>query len=729
MTFLVLGPRLGNALSFAAALFEKPELAFKVLKTPADFVLSRVDNDDKEENLLTAGASPQNCHLRGTFRRRLELRFAEVAPSLAPMINDLHSPMSSAVIPGDNLDEPIRLESFEEENGRETSETLQTPSYVIDSLPAFVIGFATSIIFCAGYIIISEMRERCKEQVTEGILPDITGWRNQRQGMIDGHSTVSATMFRGNQSVMLSAVGDDMVSSTHSVHYYKREPDGFLYPVILVRNGSRSHSMLRKQRQVNPDHDLYSDRSLSPVSTMTSSVAMESRSGRGIVALTESHRVCHDTKLGSLVNLGNMSASAPSSSSHSNSVVSLSPNDDVDEKGSIFKLLDDAQGGIPSSLEQRLQAVAVSNFDGVVAAPLSVMGGSNLNDDLSISEEDESGWTSSAGKSDSDSDSSSDVSIGTYLRSVGSARSRSSAPSIETGKSSVLLGEVLNLTPEKVFNTESREDENSMEFSLDDGSIIVISESRIEPSSDCVHDHKIMDQLQIVASSEWASLKETITNEEVKSVPKSIDIISSDLCVEDDEDGKNQDYEGHGNINCVTPYESSLDLGRFLEKENHETHELSVAAIKPVSCNEGSLLETSESRSSSCHHRPSQTNRGGNLVESKLGVDIKSASFPASNPKNVTMKSCAKHEAFPLDFILALRDTDATSWKAMDANSEKNSSGEVEKSEGSAEHVSIKLTLMGKNSGGSETGSSSSQHSIPDGCNSLCVGSVDKSEV
>ena len=122
-----------------------------------------------------------------------------------------------------------------------------------------------------------------------------------------------------------------------------------------------------------------------------------------------------------------------------------------------------------------------------------------------FSEEDESGWTSSAGNSSSGrSDSSSDVSIGTYLKSVCSTKSKCSVHSVETNKSSILYGEnCLPLeptsspfTPEKAPKQEGREDDDSLEFSPDASQRS--SDSRADPSTDNDEENlPLEDQIEI----------------------------------------------------------------------------------------------------------------------------------------------------------------------------------------------------------------------------------------
>jgi hypothetical protein len=581
----------------------------------------------------------------------------QVVPTSAPTIHDLYSPTFSAIITGGTMSDGFQRDGLEDESDMSRTETVvRTSSTVVDSLPAFVIGFASSIVLCAGYIVFSETRDRWKNQgsnANEGnsVITGKKCHRHYNMTSRDGQSIMAASIVSRSRSVLLLPVDADMVSSTNSVHYYEKGPDGLVYPVILVSNVCHPRAIVRKTTEKDhPDHSQFEERSLSPVSTITSSVALDStNSNRGTMELTEFHRVSRDTTLQSLVNLGNVSASPASSSSRSQSTFSLpkKKNSDAQE---IFKKVRQEQVQLPSSLEKGLQKISISDFDGVMAEPSSVMVGSCMDGVLSISEEDESGWTSCGGKSDS----SSEVSIGTYLKSICSARSRSSAFTITTNKSSILLGESLATSPKNISNQESREDENSMEFSLEDDSLS-LTEPRTDNDDDVtillndilgsdssssrflnenVGGGQIKDRVNGIEIGEGLSneVEEGVTPRGLEPFAESIDIVTSIPCKE------LIDREGHNNGSIqATPTESgntSTQLGQFLERNNivgSESNKEVSTTNKLSSFPDGSLLSTT-TRSSSCTSCVNLcVDRGEDSAESGPPVGDE-ATDPASNP-------------------------------------------------------------------------------------------------
>lgn len=618
----------------------------------------------------------------------------QLGPSSSPSLVDPNPPSFVAILHDDSLSGGLQLEDFDTETDESDPEKVETSSAVVDSLPAFVIGFATSVFFCAGYAIVAEMRKRCKDQGLDTYSVG-SGTQNHKQRIVnlDSQSIVAASMSSDNRRVTLSTAENNMTSFTRNAKYYEKGPGGILYPIILVGSGSRLNSIFRKKTQDEGGESLFEERSLSAVSTMTSSV----------VELTDCHRVPKNIRLQNLVNLGDISEPVASSSSQVWSIVTLPMKGAANEMDRVSSDEAKARNEEIMGLEESLQKVTLSDFDCVLPKPSSAMAEASAQNDHSISEEDESGWTSSAGKSDS----SSDVSIGTYLRSVCSAGSPSSTPSTETGKTSVLLGEALAPAPEIVSRQERREDENSVEISLDDDSL-VISECQTETSFD------YGEKCSMLSFDTPAMTKDTEICDTTSAFPTEASTVPASIKVNPAYGGLARQPEGIPNL--IIPINGtnrmvSAKLGPFLRENLVKVKVAKQETCATVSPKDGSTLSTLKSQSTSCIHNNSLASMAQySLEEASMGFHAECAASEVSNPSAAIQ-------------ILTVKDKDTNGWKSKrgtDDRKERKTMGD---------QSTVKLTLLGGGSNDSETGSTSTQYSIPDGNSSLCIGSVEKIEV
>jgi hypothetical protein len=599
---------------------------------------------------------------------------------------------------------------FGKDNGdgsdNDESKKVQTSTSIVDSMPAFVIGFASSIILCAGYAVFSAMKDRCKEENNDPADTNtiITTNRQMRQHQSAGQSVLAGSSYHGGRSVFM--VSGEASSSNQSSLCYERGPDGRLYPIIVL---SRGGTVVRDRAAEESEH-ADDDKSLSGISDMTS-LAMESvKSGRRVLELSEIHRVPADANLQSLVNLGALPATVMSTSSHSSATVSIPAKESLT-----------APTTLPNFPQQLETSVIAHGFDTEAMGPGSVMTLSHL-DDSSVSEEDESGWTSSAGKSDS----SSEVSIGTYLKSICSVRSRSSARSVETERSSILLGESLNPCPEKISQAESREDGDSMEFSID--ASITSSEVRVgvtladddddDDKSENPKKEECLDHTRvqpIISTSPKSDIEAGMASTSTRTTKKTVD----------------QDHEQScGSIlDAASKENDPAQLGQFLEKNKYAAFqydtESSIVTSKSSSVKDSSVLSGAGSGRSSIRSIKLMAISGSSM-SSGLGLEVSGASCPASNPVVSTVKenSPAANEVFVGDVVLAVNDMDTAGWNDLDIVPNQDASEETCWGD-----QSVKLTIMSAASDGSDTGSTSSQESIQESSCSLCIGSVDEIDV
>lgn len=357
----------------------------------------------------------------------------------------------------------------------DTQTAEQIESSVADSLPAFIIGFATSIALCALYRLQSELRKRRRKREGHGNphLHSVAIDSNQVQADATSSSIADRAWRSVTESRNCSSGESGRESSPGRESFPGNAANGesrespFFCPNQSSHCEESEHGRPQdlRPRRLQSDYPayLFDDMSLSPVSTMTASVGFESpTSNESNTELSASNRVSRDIKLRSLVSLSQISVMAMASSSTTSTTVSSSG---VFRKRSAMD--EDTPQNAPCSKTAVAATIMVSpSFDAAIqsaASPVLVMNdhddegdavcpkdGHSYNGvvDVSLSEEDESGWTSSAGKSDS----SSDVSIGTYLKSISSAKSRTSKRS-QDSKSSEILGEEC-LTPKLPRSTK-----------------------------------------------------------------------------------------------------------------------------------------------------------------------------------------------------------------------------------------------------------------------------------
>jgi hypothetical protein len=499
-----------------------------------------------------------------------------------------------------------------------------------------------------------------------------------------------------------------------------------------MHNGGYFQHILRPQPVDLPEH-LFEDASLSSVSTMTASRAMEStytanRQGKRVTQLQDSHRVSHYTPLKSLVNLADIAAGSVSSQSRSScSIVSRTKDSQTECVPNEQENNDDA----PVPVLGYSSKLDVTQFDAGATShhPMSI--GSVMAD---FSEEDESGWTSSAGNSSSEgSDSSSDVSIGTYLKSVCSTKSKCSVRSVETNKSSILYGEkclpieqtTSPFTPEKVLKREGREDDDSLEFSPD--ASVRSNNSRADPSTDNDEDpSQLEDQIenQIAYTNVFSNQSESgklfypeddeelVDKNDFKSDQK-IDNPNTLLLDRYFEGGKTTGLSPQGSLT-----QRSIDTAKSISLQDEKTCASDAAGSSQSCVRSVYLVPTGESSTQE-------------MME--MGIDIDDASCPASNPVVISVQefSPLADRIFAGDIILAVNDMDTTGWNSEEVkvllssslNSNVRNMGDLKVDDGAGDaspsppthHDSIKLTVMSTEFDGSQTGSTSTQESMEDG--------------
>ena len=268
-------------------------------------------------------------------------------------------------------------------------------------------GFASSIMLCAFFFLLVEVKERCWRAKGDECPLDAQSF--DPRGCPSGNS-----LNGGNGQPHRHSRGNTSSGSTK--HNDQRLESQF--PSIQSTQGAPLY----------PDRLHLDDISMSQLSAMTESVAFDGKSkanklkttARTITLLDEEHRVPSVTKLQTLVNLSEIPASSFPSSRSLLSAKAASVT--ADSGSSIGR--DTAhpivlyQADNLGSLQETKSAMTDGSGD-------EIQGFDHANDgsfDEDSSIEDESGWTSSAGQSDS----SSDMSVATFLKSICSAKSLSS---------------------------------------------------------------------------------------------------------------------------------------------------------------------------------------------------------------------------------------------------------------------------------------------------------------
>lgn len=376
----------------------------------------------------------------------------------------------------------------------------------LDSLPAFVIGFATLIILCVLYGFFKQFRHRC-HRAPGGGSPDLSlvaANSKHRQ------STVAASRTFGDVDglcVTESITGSDRKGNGRSPSCDTCRPNlregSSKSPFRFVgqpfgrqgqEGGQESPQNFHRDAQESDYPTLcFQPMSLSDISTMTASVASEVPTPNERTAdLSESSCPSRRTQSQSLDNLSQISVMSTVSrskmSTKGHPSVACRKESRMEgsspRRSSPLNWEESATTAVKSSLEI-LRQLPLSPFlvtdysydDDVnaVCASNNCYNYDRSHDESLSEEEDESGWTSSAGKSES----SSDISMGTYLKSLCSATSPAS-PRSQDSVCSDLWGEGC-LTPEFPTASEACESpENAKQCGVMRGPI----ESREERSGE-----------------------------------------------------------------------------------------------------------------------------------------------------------------------------------------------------------------------------------------------------
>lgn len=275
-----------------------------------------------------------------------------------------------------------------------------------ETVPALLVGVASSVMICAFVLFVSDIKDH---------------YRHER--MLEEH--------RQRRRTDISSKYMQTVSSSGYGAREEFDRKNVIYPPPMLP-------------QLNQDFD--AGRSDQPgyaedisLSTMTFSLALDS--GRHselegldksieITELADEHRVSHGVDIASLVDLSRVNTKTPHGNPKSD--------DELDQKNVTF--------GDPM-------------YGKVHRYNISRLGGTEYYD--IEAEEDESGWTTSSEVSRG-SDTSSEISIGTYLKSIHSSKSQQSSSS--SSNSAELMGErcLEARTPQK-----SASDKNSLDRSPD----------------------------------------------------------------------------------------------------------------------------------------------------------------------------------------------------------------------------------------------------------------------
>jgi hypothetical protein len=305
-----------------------------------------------------------------------------------------------------------------------------------DSLPAFVIGFATSIILCVLYWCFMQFLRSCSME--------------QGNGSSDLNLVVTNSKHRQYMVAASRIFGDsDVLSSAGSISAPNRQvrepfPSRDICPPHLCVGQGKQQSP-QNGPCVLQESDYPSIRfqpiSLSDVSTMTASVVSDNPTpNEGATELSESsppsshpqHRCIDD-----LIEISVMSTASRTSQSSTTGPPSVA------RRNESKIVCNNSPYSSTLSSKEPATTVPVVSLDPKRKLPLSssLVKDQSYCDDNSIcasrisnnyndirhvdslsEEEDESGWTSS----DGDSGSSSEISMGTYLKSPGSAKSHGS---------------------------------------------------------------------------------------------------------------------------------------------------------------------------------------------------------------------------------------------------------------------------------------------------------------
>jgi hypothetical protein len=266
-------------------------------------------------------------------------------------------------------------------NGANSAETIS--SY--DVVPAVMMAVASSVIFCSVLLYAADLRDRFRHEDM------IEEHRRRRENDANSSKQIETIASSGGYWIR----GERIPRRGH-------------HPKLTTLEDEDPRVMLNHTDQP----EFVDEFSISPMSTMTASLAPvensiqrvnsdELEASIDITELSEADRVSLDTDIASLVDLSRLHTVprwGGSSNGQRHSITTFESQD-----------------------EEAANGLCLTGFEDIDY----IMKGEDADD------EDESGWTSSVGKSDS----SSDVSIGTYLKSIHSSRSTVSSSSSHAEKS------------------------------------------------------------------------------------------------------------------------------------------------------------------------------------------------------------------------------------------------------------------------------------------------------
>lgn len=514
----------------------------------------------------------------------------------------------------DNFTWPPTPNPFLEENdraGEASLDSLASDGNIVsgDTVPAVMVAVASSIIICAMALYVTDLRDRCRHERRGNHQPD----RRSKREIAGSNGRVIHS--GGNYWITTS-------SAAQGRHYSCRDGAFPTLPPSETREAE--------------DADCVEAISLSPVSTMTASYAPaeDRRLNRmdsdlylaqsvDVTELSEINRVSGDTDLSSLVDLsriqtfGSFATSALAAASLGTTTIANGSSRDQDGSSRRIRIDD---------------TIYIASDD-----------------------DDDTGWTSM----DASSDSSSEVSIGTYLKSVHSRKSRSSSTGSNTTPS--YPPEKRDPAEELYGEQYSREEEDSVDH------------SSLERSPDTPHkttggsdrneffhlkpldDHK-MDQIRTTNEPKLSLLEALL--ERGRAVMQGIDETSS------------------------------LDEATEIDDSITQEYVRSIFFV-PVCGTAGSAHA--------------------------LGIELEGTSSSTNHPsvKSIHGESPLRGRVFEGDVVLAVNNKDATGLGGKEVSRLAT--------DGSKLSDVIKLTVISNKPDGSDTGSDTDQASIDTGIESTAI--------
>jgi hypothetical protein len=548
------------------------------------------------------------------------------------------------------------------------SETISSDN----TIPAVMVGVASSVIMCAVFLYLSDVRDR---------------WRHQR--MLEDRRERRREIESNKHMETIDSSGYWVSSSEYHPNNHRCPPFPMLMPPIMDEN--------------NDQPEFVEDISISPVSTMTASLApldlestatnsclhladsddddLDASLKNNITELSDAHRVSQDMDLASLVDLSRIQTTRMTSTtnpSHHQSIMTFEEMNDEDAYNKSMMIAKDV--------------------------------------DYMSNDEDESGWTSSR------SDSSSEMSIATYLKSVHSSKSRGSSSSVGsngTSSSSTdsqeLLGERCledTSTPQKSEGIDDTSLERSPDTPYEDEYEIPALKKdlaqKLEQLSNTSLDESSPDVPRVeegVTRNELAQLEQLYGTALGSSPDKSR--------VQEDTRNELEQMKQLYDISL----DSSLDTTGVEESTRNELAQLEQLYNKmdlpfqEYTCK--TQDETSDEESAQDYVRniyfvPVAATR----VD--LGIKLEDASCPLSYPsvKVVRDESPLGDRIFVGDLILAVNNEEAVGLGALDV---ANKFLREQEDDGPEPAEVVKLTVMSAQSDGSDSDSAISQASVDTG--------------